>query len=45
MRYLSPLAIENIIEWNKNTDYCASASQKILDYDEQILSFYLVYNE
>lgn len=46
MKYLSTLAINNIIEWYKNTDY--ASLRKLLDYGwitEKIFSSYLMYNE
>ena len=46
MKYLSPLAIKNIIEWYKDTDY--ATLQQLLNYkfiDEDLFSSYYIYNE
>jgi hypothetical protein len=46
MKYLSPLAIKNIIDWYKDTDY--AALQELLNHGlitQQIFSSYFVYNE
>jgi len=45
MKYLSPLAIKNIIEWYKDTDY--AALQQLLNYEfinEEIFYSYFIYN-
>jgi hypothetical protein len=45
MKYLSPLAIKNIINWYKDTDYLAL--QVLLKYgwiNQEVLSSYYVYN-
>jgi hypothetical protein len=45
MKYLSPLAIKNIVEWYKDSDY--AALKQLLEYefiDEELFSSYFVYN-
>jgi hypothetical protein len=45
MKYLSPVAIKNIIDWYKDTDY--ATLQKLLEYEfitEEIFISYFIYN-
>jgi hypothetical protein len=46
MKYMSPLAIKNIIEWYKDTDYMAL--KELCNYNwinKEVLSSYYIYNE
>jgi len=46
LKYMSPLAIKNIIEWYKDTDY--RALKELCNYNlinNEILSSYFIYNE